>query len=101
MAEQPDQNKEEVEEGSRSCSSGSGAMLASQTGKMLTRLTRLGSVVPQVLSKAPTRFVSQSKAAGAAGSSVVTELHPAAPSSGHGEVSEYVKVSFCSLSGNV
>ncbi|CAM9303868.1 unnamed protein product [Lampetra planeri] len=58
---------------------------------MLTRLTRLGSVVPQVLPKAPTRFVSQSKAAGAAGSSAVTELHPAAPSSGHGEVSEYVK----------
>ncbi|XP_023267315.1 NADH dehydrogenase [ubiquinone] 1 beta subcomplex subunit 11, mitochondrial [Seriola lalandi dorsalis] len=58
---------------------------------MLTRLSRLGPALPRLLSHPPARFVSQSKPTGAAGSTAVTELHPAAGSAGHGEVSEYVK----------
>ncbi|XP_049437765.1 NADH dehydrogenase [ubiquinone] 1 beta subcomplex subunit 11, mitochondrial [Epinephelus fuscoguttatus] len=58
---------------------------------MLTRLSRFGPTVPRLLSCPPTRFVSQSKPTGAAGSTAVTELHPAAEQAGHGEVSPYVK----------
>lgn len=61
---------------------------------MLTRLSRLGPVVPRLLSNPPARFVSQSKPTEAAGSTAVTELHPAGTHSGHSEVSQYVKVSF-------
>lgn len=60
---------------------------------MLTRLSRLGPVVPRLLSNPPARFVSQSKPSGATGSTAVTELHPAGTHSGHSEVSQYVKVS--------
>ncbi|XP_026187974.1 NADH dehydrogenase [ubiquinone] 1 beta subcomplex subunit 11, mitochondrial [Mastacembelus armatus] len=58
---------------------------------MLTRLSRFGTALPRLLSKPPARFVSQSKPSGAAGSTAVTELHPAAEQAGHGEVSPYVK----------
>ncbi|XP_026224691.1 NADH dehydrogenase [ubiquinone] 1 beta subcomplex subunit 11, mitochondrial [Anabas testudineus] len=58
---------------------------------MLTRLSRLGPVLPRLLSNPSARFVSQSKPSGAAGSAAVTELHPAAEKAGHGEVNEYVK----------
>lgn len=60
---------------------------------MLTRLARLGPTVPRLLSSSSLRFVSQSKPAGAAGSTAVTELHPAEAAGGHGEVNPYVKVS--------
>ncbi|XP_030277654.1 NADH dehydrogenase [ubiquinone] 1 beta subcomplex subunit 11, mitochondrial [Sparus aurata] len=58
---------------------------------MLTRLSRFGPALPRLLSQPPSRFVSQSKPAGSAGSAAVTELHPAAGDVGHGEVSQYVK----------
>ncbi|KAF3696431.1 NADH dehydrogenase [ubiquinone] 1 beta subcomplex subunit 11, mitochondrial Complex I-ESSS [Channa argus] len=58
---------------------------------MLTRLSRFGPVLPRLLCNPPARFVSQSKATGAAGSAAVTELHPAAETAGHAEVSPYVK----------
>lgn len=60
---------------------------------MLTRLARLGPTVPRVFSSPSVRFVSQSKPTGAAGSTAVTELHPAEAAGGHSEVSQYVKVS--------
>lgn len=62
---------------------------------MLTRLARLGPTVPRLLSNSSVRFVSQSKPTGAAGSTAVTELHPAESAGGHSEVSQYVKVSCC------
>uniref|UniRef100_UPI001ED82DC8 NADH dehydrogenase [ubiquinone] 1 beta subcomplex subunit 11, mitochondrial n=1 Tax=Scatophagus argus TaxID=75038 RepID=UPI001ED82DC8 len=55
---------------------------------MLSRLLRFGPVFSR--SNAPARFVSQSKPTGA-GSTAVTEVHPAAGKAGHGEVSQYVK----------
>ncbi|KAM3617602.1 uncharacterized protein V6R79_008740 [Siganus canaliculatus] len=58
---------------------------------MLTRLTRVRPVLSRLRSNAPARFVSQTKPTGSAGSTAVTELHPAAESAGHGEVSRYVK----------
>ncbi|XP_069025208.1 NADH dehydrogenase [ubiquinone] 1 beta subcomplex subunit 11, mitochondrial [Embiotoca jacksoni] len=58
---------------------------------MLTRLSRFGPALPRLLRNPPARFVSQSKPTGAAGSAAVTELHPAAGLSGHGEVSPFVK----------
>ncbi|XP_041859006.1 NADH dehydrogenase [ubiquinone] 1 beta subcomplex subunit 11, mitochondrial [Melanotaenia boesemani] len=58
---------------------------------MLSRLSRFGLVLPRSLSVPPARFVSQSKPSSATGSTAVTELHPAADKSGHGEVSPYVK----------
>ncbi|XP_075902043.1 NADH dehydrogenase [ubiquinone] 1 beta subcomplex subunit 11, mitochondrial [Nelusetta ayraudi] len=58
---------------------------------MLTRLARLGPTVPRLLSNSSVRFVSQSKPTGAAGSTAVTELHPAESPGGHSEVSQYVK----------
>ncbi|XP_044068757.1 NADH dehydrogenase [ubiquinone] 1 beta subcomplex subunit 11, mitochondrial [Siniperca chuatsi] len=58
---------------------------------MLTRLSRLGPALPRFLARPPARFVSQSKPSGAAGATAVTELHPAAVTAGHGEVSQYVK----------
>ncbi|KAM8755459.1 NADH dehydrogenase [ubiquinone] 1 beta subcomplex subunit 11, mitochondrial [Acanthopagrus latus] len=58
---------------------------------MLTRLSRFGPALPRLLSQPPSRFVSQSKPTGSAGSAAVTELHPAAENAGHGEVSQYVK----------
>ncbi|AWP09174.1 putative NADH dehydrogenase [Scophthalmus maximus] len=58
---------------------------------MLTRLSRFGLALPRALPGPPARFVSQSKPTGAAGSPAVTELHPAASTGGHGEVSPYVK----------
>ncbi|XP_040919594.1 NADH dehydrogenase [ubiquinone] 1 beta subcomplex subunit 11, mitochondrial [Toxotes jaculatrix] len=58
---------------------------------MLTRLSRFGPVLPRLLARPPARFVSHSKPSSAAGSTAVTELHPAADKAGHGEVSEYVK----------
>lgn len=60
---------------------------------MLTRLSRFGSVYPRLFIN-PSRFVSQSKPSGATVSPTVTELHPAAKTAEHGEVNEYVKVSF-------
>lgn len=70
-----------------------GQQSPSQTGEMLTRLSRFGPAFPRLLANPPARFVSQSKPSGAAGSAAVTELHPAAAPAGHGEVSQYVKVS--------
>uniref|UniRef100_A0A3Q0RM05 NADH dehydrogenase [ubiquinone] 1 beta subcomplex subunit 11, mitochondrial n=1 Tax=Amphilophus citrinellus TaxID=61819 RepID=A0A3Q0RM05_AMPCI len=58
---------------------------------MLTRFSRIGIALPRLLCNPPARFVSQSKPTGAAGSTAVTELHPAGEQSGHGEVSPYVK----------
>ncbi|XP_022075767.1 NADH dehydrogenase [ubiquinone] 1 beta subcomplex subunit 11, mitochondrial [Acanthochromis polyacanthus] len=58
---------------------------------MLTRVSRFGSALPRLLSSQPARFVSQSKPTSSTGSTAVTELHPAAEQSGHGEVSPYVK----------
>ncbi|XP_029362638.1 NADH dehydrogenase [ubiquinone] 1 beta subcomplex subunit 11, mitochondrial [Echeneis naucrates] len=58
---------------------------------MFTRLSRFRSAFPRLYSRQPVRFVSQSKPTGAAGSTAVTELHPAADKAGHGEVSQYVK----------
>ncbi|XP_031733435.1 NADH dehydrogenase [ubiquinone] 1 beta subcomplex subunit 11, mitochondrial [Anarhichas minor] len=58
---------------------------------MLTRLSRFGPALPRLLSNPPARFISQSKPTGAAGSTAVTELHPAAEKTGHSEVSPYVK----------
>ncbi|KAG8002381.1 NADH dehydrogenase [ubiquinone] 1 beta subcomplex subunit 11 [Nibea albiflora] len=58
---------------------------------MLSRLPRFVGTFPRLLSNPPARFVSQSKPTGAVGSTAVTELHPAAEKTGHGEVSQYVK----------
>ncbi|XP_061591577.1 NADH dehydrogenase [ubiquinone] 1 beta subcomplex subunit 11, mitochondrial [Cololabis saira] len=58
---------------------------------MLSRLSRLGLVLPRSLSVPPARFVSQSKPSGAAGSAAVTELPPQAAAAEHGEVSPFVK----------
>ncbi|GLD45505.1 NADH dehydrogenase [ubiquinone] [Lates japonicus] len=58
---------------------------------MLTRVSCFGPVFSRLLSHSPARFVTQSKTTGAAGSTVVTELHPPADKAGHGEVSQYVK----------
>ncbi|XP_058499129.1 NADH dehydrogenase [ubiquinone] 1 beta subcomplex subunit 11, mitochondrial [Solea solea] len=58
---------------------------------MLTRMSRLGLALPRILSGPQSRFVSQSKPTGSAGSAAVTELFPAAGKAEHGEVSEYVK----------
>ncbi|XP_061826202.1 NADH dehydrogenase [ubiquinone] 1 beta subcomplex subunit 11, mitochondrial [Nerophis lumbriciformis] len=58
---------------------------------MLTRLARLGPVLPRLRAHLPVRFVSQSKPSGAVGASVATELQQAAPNVSHGEVSPYVK----------
>ncbi|XP_010751022.1 NADH dehydrogenase [ubiquinone] 1 beta subcomplex subunit 11, mitochondrial [Larimichthys crocea] len=58
---------------------------------MLSRLPRFGRTFPRLLSNPPARFVSQSKPTGVAGSTAVTELHPGAEQTGHGEVSRYVK----------
>ncbi|KAM4564094.1 NADH dehydrogenase [ubiquinone] 1 beta subcomplex subunit 11, mitochondrial [Odontesthes bonariensis] len=58
---------------------------------MLSRLSRFGLALPRSLPVAPARFVSQSKPTSATGAPAVTELHPAAEQSGHGEVSPYVK----------
>ncbi|XP_063320125.1 NADH dehydrogenase [ubiquinone] 1 beta subcomplex subunit 11, mitochondrial [Pelmatolapia mariae] len=58
---------------------------------MLTRISRFGLTLPRLLYNPPARLVSQSKANSATGSTAVTELHPEAQHSGHGEVSPYVK----------
>ncbi|KAM9785915.1 NADH dehydrogenase [ubiquinone] 1 beta subcomplex subunit 11, mitochondrial [Neosynchiropus ocellatus] len=58
---------------------------------MLTRLSRLGPVLPRLLCNAPARFVSQSKSSGATGAGAVTQVHKGLDPHGHGEVSEYVK----------
>ncbi|KAM9344245.1 NADH dehydrogenase [ubiquinone] 1 beta subcomplex subunit 11, mitochondrial [Pholidichthys leucotaenia] len=58
---------------------------------MLTRLSRFGPALPRLLFGHTSRFVSQSKPAGATGSSAVTELHPGAEPPEDGEVSPYVK----------
>ncbi|XP_035512203.1 NADH dehydrogenase [ubiquinone] 1 beta subcomplex subunit 11, mitochondrial [Morone saxatilis] len=58
---------------------------------MLTRLSRFGPAFHHLLSNPPARFVSQSKPSSGAGSTAVTELHPAGETAGHGEVSQYVK----------
>ncbi|CAI5678604.1 NADH dehydrogenase [ubiquinone] 1 beta subcomplex subunit 11, mitochondrial [Oreochromis niloticus] len=58
---------------------------------MLTRISRFGLTLPRLLYNPPARFVSQSKANSATGSTAMTELHPEVQHSGHGEVSPYVK----------
>lgn len=70
-----------------------GQSYPSETVEMLTRVSRFGPVFSRLLSHSPARFVTQSKTTGAAGSTAVTELHPPADKAGHGEVSQYVKVS--------
>lgn len=72
--------------------------LQAQTDKMFTRLSRLGTAFPRFYFNQGPRFVSQTKPSGDATSTAVTELHSAGVEmAGHGEVSQYVKVSSLGL----
>ncbi|XP_028309937.1 NADH dehydrogenase [ubiquinone] 1 beta subcomplex subunit 11, mitochondrial [Gouania willdenowi] len=58
---------------------------------MLSRLSRVGTTVPRLLSNNVVRHVSQSKSTGTTIPTTMTELHHGPVQSEHGEVSPYVK----------